>query len=520
MPFTEKQPAIHAGNYYTPGVKRVLAKLAVMGINVPTEALTVPKNPGIGTPLVEFTLIEHAMLDWFEGRDYEQAQALIHYRPPRDKWHVVRVLDEDKCPREITHDMLCRTRDDAIEAMVYGCDQDSLRFDACRLDGNALIVTVDGNDVARIEQIELESFDRTVRDRVRTAFKGVRQFDMPTLCSRAKRIPGLEPLGDNDRIRDGAGGQGCLFLGYPGNWAFAMRNALKQVGIEVKQSQAQELASVFFGASNWHQLVKHQDELNDGMEPVVVSYETPIGRQQRFYCTPEEAFFAVGAVLKNYPEPVVVTYFCLTSDNRRISLFAKTRREFGAATRDEKYLDPTCIESGTNDYRGLRNERDPVYTEIAQKVLAKLERAGGSISTQDLLYKRHDTQGMLEGLLNREGLPADHLVYLGGHALAVFHLPGPNGGRQLTPQVRVYRISEDRANKIGDVAMYKAEVEVDEIVGGSMLVIRPDYGKGKRIEIPFTDIEQLRRLLALTHADNLFTSRMPRFNTTEVRRQH
>lgn len=506
-----ERPAIHSGNYYTSGVVRVLAKLSEMGIAVPQEALGVPKHHGFGKPLVEFTWLEHAILDWFEGRDYDQAQALIHYRPPCAEWQVIRVLDDEKCPRELSHGMLCPSAAAALAVVLYSCDADSVRLDSCRQENDVLIVTIGGNDALQIEPVTLEPFDRAVRDRVRTAFKGVRRRD-PAMTAHAVRLPGFDRCFDNAmESRAVSASEGCLILGFPGNWALAMRNALKQVGISVKQHQAQELAAVFFGASNWHQLVRHQDEINDDCEPVALAYDTSEGRQERFYRTPEEAIFALGHVLNRYPETVVCVHFDLTLDCRRVLFLANRQRDLEAAKRAGTYCFENCIECASNDYWDPEIHGAPAFTEGAQRLLADVASAPQySSSAHGLLYERNDAAGLLEAKLKRMGLPAGNLVYFGDHhAAAVFHEEEPDGGPLLTAFVQFYRFEDGNPKHIADVAMYKADVFADEMDGGFRLSVHPDYARGDPIEIQSTDAEPIRRFLDLTFVDTFFNYSTP-----------
>lgn len=275
----QDQP-VGSGNYQISGLRRVISKLSEMGITVPPEALSVPPHEGYGKPLVEFTNIEHAMLDWFDSRDYHQSQALIHYKEPRHKWHVIDILDEDNTPRELSPGMMCPSKLDAIGAVLYSCDLDTVRLDAFRKEGDRLIVSIGGKETVTITPVIMDHPDLAIRDRVRNAFKGVRRY-RDNVSAHAASLPGyslIKKLATSEIGKSHYPATGCMFLGFPKNWALAMKNALKQVGVQVKQSQAQELVAVFFGASNWHQLVKHQDKLNDATFPVPVEWVDENGK--------------------------------------------------------------------------------------------------------------------------------------------------------------------------------------------------------------------------------------------------
>lgn len=114
--------SVHAGNYYSYGVKRVLEKLAAMDIAVPPEALSFPKQDEPDGLHHEFSYLEHAVMDYFTDRDYDQAQALIHFRAPSHEWHVIYVLDEHEDTGDITHGMICSSLVKAIESVVLWCE--------------------------------------------------------------------------------------------------------------------------------------------------------------------------------------------------------------------------------------------------------------------------------------------------------------------------------------------------------------------------------------------------------------
>lgn len=362
--------AIHSGNYYTTGVKRVLAKLLEFGVKVPSNALEYPLLDY--QPMQKFTNIEHAMLDWFEGRDYKQAQSLIHFKQPINDWHVICVIDQDHQLREVTDRMICPTLLDAVAAIIFGADNDASRIE-CENIGDSIVVAVDGIDTVRIDPLSLEPFNLSIRDRVRTAFKGARDLDRGYLMSYASKLPGFKDASftsERPRINPDA----LMFLGYPSNWSLAMRNALKQVDIDVKQNQAQELAAVFFGAANWHQLIKHQDELNSLMMPVDVMVKSTDGERHNFYCTTEEAVFAVGNAIKSYPKQVTINHLGLTLSNERVFIMASDGEPAMTALGNELNfsLPENCIESGGNDYWSMDWNGATELEVQARKLLSEI----------------------------------------------------------------------------------------------------------------------------------------------------
>lgn len=363
--------AVHSGNYYTYGVKRVLEKLAAMDIAVPPEALSFRKPKGPGILLYKFSNLEHAIMDYFTDRDYDQAQALIHFRAPSHEWHVIYVLDDQEDTGDITNGMICSSLVKAIEAVVISCETSGNEVDGYFEDGSAVIVSMSGRPVLRIEPVVVEPFNLAIRDRVRATFKGVRYLDQPAIMSSADRLPGFKSAtADRDR-RWGNQDVGML-LGFPGNWSLSMRKALSQVGIDVKLNQAQELAAVFFGASNWHQLVKHQDEPNGHIPPVCVAVLHDGEWSHAFYCTPEEALFATGRAIESYPEPIAMEVPSVNLRQDRVLVFASPQREVAARKPLGAYLASCCIECGCNDYFDTSYDSTETSAQEACEILAEL----------------------------------------------------------------------------------------------------------------------------------------------------
>lgn len=508
---------ITSGNYYTWGTKRVLAKLIQLGVHVPEQALKHPDRGMREGLSPSYTYLEHAVMDWFDDRDYTQAQGLIHYRPARGEWHVIEEIDgaqEYLLPEGVTPGMLCPTLLDALAAVIDGCDRDLNRLAECRKEGDSVVVVIEGKEALRINPVRIEPFDLAKRDRVRQTFKGVRQKDSVPLLSGATRLPGFKGLEAAYQERDMNPNLGML-LGFPGNWAYAMRNALKQVGIEVKLSLAQELAAVLFGASDWHQIVKHQDEVNDSMAPVAMSLKTAQGWQRRYFQTTEEAIFGTGNILKNYHEPVVIDRFDLSLDHTRVIISAVKRSDF-EARKDRFTFVSSCIKCGGNDYWSLQDDGAPKLMKSAMRLLARINEDRAPTAAGEVLYGKGDTASFLEEILAREGIPADQLVYVGDCALAVYYRPEPNGTDMQTAWLRVFKIEESRPQRIGDdIPMYKAKVSIAQSDGGKNLLIKPDYGNGEPIVIPISKMSQVRQLLSKTHHDDLFYMIPPNVDFTE-----
>ncbi|EFX61303.1 hypothetical protein DAPPUDRAFT_122301, partial [Daphnia pulex] len=192
---------------------------------------------------------------------------------------------------------------------------------------------------------------------------------------------------------------------------------------------------------------------------------------------------------------------------------------------DERFISKHAIEAGMNDYWAASDYAEPGHFEAALELCNRLDplrncAPATTVTTAGVLYKGHDVEALLRGLLAREGLASDHLIFIGQFACAVFHVPDPDGLGMLTAQVRIYRIGENGVEYVNQVAMYKAEIEVKEAVGENKLVITPDYGHEDPIEIGFVDIDQVMRLLALSYRDDLFVHSVPRLPIVAERYQH
>lgn len=382
--------SVGSGNYYASGVKRVVSKLTDMGIEVPKQALEYPKPESRPRLSQAFMYIEHAVMDWFTDRDYTQAQALIHFQPASDEWHAIYAIDDGNQPIDLANGTLCPTCLDALGAIIIGCEGETERIDHCRMVDDDIIVIIDGEEAFRIEPVHVEPFDLSARDRVQNTFKGMRQGSTAWALSHAVKLPGFSNMEAENKDLDTNPRLG-MFLGFPRNWAIAMRSALKQVGIKVKQSQAQELAAVFFGASNWHQLIKYQDVPNERMAPVELAFKTQGQEHFRYYRTTEEAIFAVGKILENYPEPVVIQKFRLSLNDERAVIYASTLQAWQSRKHDYS-LNQAFLRSGSSDYC-TQSDSTAEETELAQQLLGEILMETGetlvvSMSKSSKLYRQ------------------------------------------------------------------------------------------------------------------------------------
>lgn len=495
------QSTVHGGNFYAAGLDRVRVKLASYGIAVPTEALQFPPDDPGAQPLVRFTRLDHAMLDWFAGRDYEQAQALVHFQSPSKAWCVVRADNPDLRPHELDPRTIAPDPVTALAGVIWACDRSAIRIDGCARQGDTIVVLAKGETLARIEALQCEPFALAARDRVRVAFKGVRSRDNGLIRKRAQRIPGLSAL--EWSVATSTHNVGCQLFPAPGSWAIAMRGALGQVGIVVKQHQAQELAAVYFGASDWHQLVRHQDEVHAGLVPIGVSCQREDGSLERkHYWTAEEAVFAVGRFAQQNPNARWVRYFgpAFSSD---LHLGIAIHAEDGAHTSNASLADEEpIIASPTDGYWSAWPIADlPMAT--AQALLEKTAAQRPSKDESSFLYAGPSVAGLIRGIMSREGIPVDQLVMARTHACVVEYREGGSTDSHVAV-LHLFRVDGNQAHREHAISMYKAKAAIERTAIQWQLLLRPDYGNDAPVAVVFDTLADIERLLDLTHAAGLF----------------
>lgn len=495
---------------YEDGAERVVAKLHSMGIPIPQTAVAIPPGPH-PNPLSAMhrrcTLLEEALLDRFDVTDLCQAASLIHYQAPRADWHALHLLTDD-FGFDLERLTLCPSLLDALGATVTACDGAAMRLETCRRNGEAVELTVGSQVAFRIEPIKIEPFNLALRDRVRTTFKGVRTGDFPAILRRALRLPGFAltaaaPHVYEPKLDDG------FFISSPANWALGMRGALAQVGIAVKQAQAQELVAVLFGASSWHQLIKHRNDLHMALKPVAVTQMTGTGPIERFYHTTEEAIFAFSEALKYSPEPLVVNHLSKRGQYQ-VSMLATTPAELEAQNASlERHVweeAPSCLTcEDLESYSIADHAQDEQAVRAAAEQLLAALKSSSTAASSECLYARPDVFGVLEAKFRRSGATVGYMGQVGRHVVAIFQLKAIDGSQGLA-RIGIYRIEGDRALNALDEALYKATLSYHPEVDGGTLTIEPDYGHKPPMLVPLVSPDQVRPLLDIAGNHNVFTN--------------
>lgn len=503
-------PRTHSGNYYSARAGFVASKLTSWGIDVPTEYLQRVKDQDRTGELRKlFSSLELTLSDWFDGRDYPKAKALIHFRPQRTEWWSIRILSEEYMPSDgqISDGMICESLAHALAQVVSDCDYCAVRITDCHQIAGDFYVAINGGLALRIEPITLEPFRRDIRDRVRSALKGARRYDYHAIRRQLSKLPGFkEPIAQYG-LSYKANPKEQL-LAFPGSWAFAMRGAMKELGIEVKQHQAQELAAVFLGASNWHQLTKHQEEIDESVLPVAVESYSDGELSRRYYRTPEEAIFAFGEVIGSFSDPIEIDNICLSVMAHVPTLCARRPGINALADWDGDYW----VKSGYTDY--LNSDYiTPGALKVAEEMITRVREHENQVSVTPILYPGKRAIDLLAGIMEREEIPARQLAIVGTHALIVTYTDAPDNQPMQTALLRIYRMDLDQSLHVVEygIAMYKAIVTVSEDGDKPLVSIRGDYGHHDAIEFVADDLAQVKHMLDLTHAPGLYHTERPIF---------
>lgn len=499
--------SVHSGNYYTAGASRVVAKLKKLGIPIPDGVLSAPRRVGNFSPL------EHAVMDWFSSNDYDQAQALVHRKEASRQWYIITIQDFDRTPPELSDGMLCPSIKDAVTAVLLQCDQSLVRVETARQENGGIVFVIDGHDTIQIQPITLEPFNLEIRDRVRNAFKGLRQH-LDDFYGRLKRLPGYKGIAFEGKPEHSP--NGGMLLGFPGNWALAMRNALEQVGIAVKQSQAQELVAVFLGASDWHQLVRHEDDPALSAVPVAVA----IAGRRTFYHTTEEAIFATGKHIEHHDIGATLTPIQqggMSFYRNTLALSLAKKSELESMDPMDRPFCPAYIQTGANDYWLEGEEGQGNFAEAAHQLLAALDESDKDQPHRSPFDQGMDNSTMLVAMLARAGIPESQIVFMGDYALAVSYNTPPGAWLQ------VYHLAGNTPRKIpnGDIAMHKATAKIVEADTGPAIHIAGDYGRATAIQIPITHWALVQRFANLVEHPSISSQLVMEYgnNITPIRRK-
>jgi hypothetical protein len=508
-----KYSNIDSQNYYEPAVQRVLDKLGQMGVDVPPSALEAAQRrqaiPGVERWAGDFSRIMIAVLGSFDSNDYEQAQGLIHFRPPGTGWCVATPEKHPRAGDALQHRTVFSSTAVAVANLIALCDQSGLRIDRCQRQGENIAVIAEGVTFATIKSLAIEPFDSSICNRVRTAFKGVRAHNGVAIEARAVRLPGFKQL-DWSGVRSGHD-NGRQLLALPGSWAVAMRGALLEVGTTVSLSQAQELVAVFFGASNWHQLVKHRDVANAAMVPIGVEWQGVNGASQiKYFWKPEEALFAIGLAAENSPHPLRVQYFnssLSVGSSVSIALYPADVARRSNSSSDLLDVEST-IQMPADDYQreDFEEGETSVTMRAARELLARMGPLNGDdeMGAGDGLYSGDGAEALFKGIMARNGIPARCVVMSRDNACGVCY-QSVNDEDTLGAVLYIYTRKGEALHSKAILSVYKAEMSIAEERPGYSLIIRGDYGNDDPIVLRFDNEVQLRKLLALTHAKGLYS---------------
>ena len=474
-------------NYYRSGIDRVIGQLRQIDASVPDAALrrvpTMPEEILSVSGLPEspaFSPLDHAIMNRFEGRDYLLAQQLLHpTKIGSNEWHAIGFPDPET-PSPTLDFVLSPSLLDATAVAISHCDKSGTRIDAVESDGTKVVFWASKTVAASICPIDFEPFSLQKRDRVRFAFKHVRNHSNPELLhARLKKIPGFENTGFSVPFYERTPRDGCLLFGYPSNWAAEMKNALEDVEIAVKLHQAQDLVATFFGAASWHQLISHQDDEMRVLVPTCVSWGDEKGRQHRYFKTAEEAIYAVGQIIGASHEDIVVDHLSLTLSNYPATLSCAKKNDFEAADGHDRYLLTHCIESGWNDVESAADCSDGVVV-TAERLLRAITNKKGNPA--EVLCSKGGARGQFFAAQKRAGVSEENIVPVGDYFLS-FEMANEPGERDF---LFIHRIEGNAITKVADgIPLYKASLVLSP--GAQSLTIKTDYQRVTVATIPVVD---------------------------------
>ena len=478
---------IHEGNYYGPGVDRVIEHLRQINIAVP-DAVSCRKPEGLEQEIPEdgpwiapgFSLLDHAILDRFEERDYQLAQQLLHpARIGSSEWHAIDFLDSSD-QNDSSNYVFAPSLLDAMAVALDTCDTNRVYIDGVESGSGKIVLRAGEVVVGVIIPVQFEPFSLHNRDRVRTAFKHVRSQFSPTLLrSRLGKLPGFDNADVRMQWLKDRANEGCLLFGYPSNWAAAMKKALADVGITVKLHQAQDLVACFFGAASWHQLAAHESEELRPLAPVCIAWGSGNSRERRVYKTAEEAVYAVGQIIDAAHVDIVINEFALGVHKYPILIYGVKKDEFESAEQARWTSFTPYIESGWDDIKDASSCPDGVI-EAAKRLLRAV--TDGHSDPATVLCPEDGLVAKFFAAQERAGICRENIVQAGAYYLS-FDMTDTPGGTDL---LGIHKMDGAAITQVAEgIALYKASLLHSP--GQPNLTIKADYQRETIATIPITD---------------------------------
>jgi len=257
---------------------------------------------------VELSNLYPVIVECLDYQDFEYGYAILS--PSKPDWQAILMGSAISQMVQDSFDALTveRTKTEAMAATLEALDR-SFQTPTALSSGKDKIEFYAGDEViASIVPMCFEEVNVVGRQRVVSVFKGIRQHHDARLAKRLKNIPGFEGI-TTDSVSVGYGG---LLLPSAANFAIALREDLeKELNIQLKQHQAQEIIARAFGAKNWATFVaKEEENTNDLWIPTVLfihNKEGDVGDPPEYltFRTPADAIWALGQRIKHHPVPLV-----------------------------------------------------------------------------------------------------------------------------------------------------------------------------------------------------------------------
>ena len=277
----------------------------------------------------EDDLVRH-LAGFFETHDFEVAARWMVNTDVPPEWHLVQLGVDGLGGRYDTYN-LARSLTEALAFVVEEVDFTRTVVTDVRIAGTAVELSAHGSLVARVEPIRFEPTQQAGKERVESALKGLMQYGQEDkVLARLATLPGLAGIRPYGVAIPGAP-RGEAIIKTPASYVIHMRALLaSQFGITVKLSQAQELASVLFGARDWQHLIANADQVGYGFYPIPL-IKGHYGDNQaviQYYRTHAEAIWAFGQTVKSADEDLQTIYYgCSTYSGLHIGAMLRQQVE-------------------------------------------------------------------------------------------------------------------------------------------------------------------------------------------------
>lgn len=460
----------NAGDFYSPGVDRVLTHLKTCDQQLP------PRDQ-----------LYQALLDHFDNEDYFLAVALQQKVDSSD-WHLLIPGEISGIFQQNAH-QVASSLTEAVAAVLELCDDERIFLSRAEATSAGIRFFVGDALLVEVQRIQFEPFCNVRRDRVHKAFKGLRNHgEQARIIARLQSLPGFSDAEFRLPQEHQDAPSGRLLFPFPANWATAMMSLMSSIGFPIKRSLAQELVAKFFGSLSWQHLVAAESEERVWGWPAIVAKDWNDSSGWRFYKTFAEAVFAFGKAIQSWDGEALVINHCSKAiiTPGGLYLSAMCQSLLGSKDADSSI---TCFAPDP-----VELSEDLSYRHLAAEFILRLNAGDDAIS---LLGLSSDLAGKIFVANTRLGSSPKQMLRLGDWWLRVFLLENKH-------YLQIEHIEAGKPRSGNAVTpLYKATVEYDP--DAESLQILGDYDRRKIASIPRVspdDVTRLRSLLTESRTEN------------------